>query len=130
MDTDTLMERVPGGPAVIDWFGRVPQFHDAELLKIELSSIRNSTVLIHAWNMTEVVGSDGHYLTDRHAVVTINLAEVSAINLSDFHQTGIIFGLELTDLQSETQISWTSSYGVDGRIVAKEVSFELKPGRP
>lgn len=124
------MKRLPGGAAIIDWFGRFPQFHDAELLQIELSSARNSKMLIHAWNMTDAVTAEGFYVTDRHAVVTINLATVSAVSLSEFHQPGIIANLEILELQSEMQISWTSSYGVHGRIVAGQLSFELEPGKP
>ena len=123
-------EHLSGQQDIIDWFGRFPQFHDAELLRIELSSVRNSTMLIHAWTMTEVVNDEGFCVTDRHALVTINLSEISAIRLGDFHQPGIIANLEISALQSQMQISWTSSYGVHGHIVAGQISFELKPGKP
>ena len=125
-----LMGRLPGGQAIIDWFGRVPEFHDAELLQIELSSGRGSKMLIHAWNMTDAVTAEGFYVTNQHAVVTIHLTAVSAVSLNAFHQKGIIASLEVLELQSEMQISWTSAFGVQGRIVAGQLSFELEPGRP
>lgn len=28
---------IPGGDALVEWFGRVPRFHDAELLEINVS---------------------------------------------------------------------------------------------
>lgn len=130
MLSETSLMRFPGGQTIIDWFGGVPQFHDAELLQIELSSARNSKIVIHAWHMTDVVGGDGCYLTDRHALITIYLESVKLIDLSDFHETAIIFGLKLIERSSEIEISWTSSYGVCGRIVAGTLEFELTPGKP
>ena len=30
----SILHDIPGGKALVDWFGRVPSFHDAELLEI------------------------------------------------------------------------------------------------
>jgi hypothetical protein len=49
----TALGSVPGGQALIDWFGRTPRFHDAELLEINLASKGPSVLRIHAWQITE-----------------------------------------------------------------------------
>ena len=34
MAANSVLQDIPGGKALFDWFGRVPRFHDAELLEI------------------------------------------------------------------------------------------------
>ena len=32
-----LFRSLPGGDAIVDWFGYVPSFHDAELLELKIA---------------------------------------------------------------------------------------------
>lgn len=130
MNTETLLSNLPGGQAIIDWFGKTPEFHDAEILNINLVLGEASSMRIHAWNMTDQVDSEGYFVTDKHAVIVVSFASVQMINLKDFDHEGIIFDLELTGTQSRTEVSWTSSYGAEGQIVGEGVEFALNPGRP
>ena len=34
----TVLATVPGGHALVEWFGRTPNFHDAEMQEIKLAS--------------------------------------------------------------------------------------------
>lgn len=51
-----LFSQLSGGQDVIDWFGRIPRFHDAEILEFELKSGVPSLLRLHAWNMTDRMG--------------------------------------------------------------------------
>lgn len=126
---ETLLA-IPGGEALLNHFGRVPRFHDAELLEIVLRSSGPSTLRIHAFDMTNQVDENGFFVTEKHAVVTLTLESVRRIALSDFELKGIIESLEITKQEDGYTLAWEASYGVDGSLHAKRVRIELVPGRP
>ncbi len=82
---------IPGGQALIDWFGGVPRFHDAKLLDIRLVSKGTSTVHIHAWRTTDQVDDRGYFVLDKHVMVDFDLQEVTFVALTEFNLPGIIF---------------------------------------
>jgi hypothetical protein len=122
---------IPGGDALVEWFGRVPRFHDAELLEINVSGKGAGLLRIQAWNMTDEVDTKGYFVLDKHATVTLALEGVSAINCVDFDMMpAIIFDFEITKVDEKYRIEWSTSYGVAGFINAKHVRISLVPGRP
>ena len=52
-DKENAYLKIQGGPELLTWFGRVPRFHDAEILSLNLDRKGQSTILVHAWNMTD-----------------------------------------------------------------------------
>ncbi len=130
MGETSILDDLPGGRTLFDWFGCTPRFHDAELLEITLSSNGQSTLRIHAWVMTDEVDSQGYFVQDKHVVVTVTLDQVTHVALSDFHLEGIIYDLRITRVDDGYQFSWGGSYGVEGTLRAKQVSFDLCAGKP
>lgn len=125
---NTLLD-VPGARELVEWFGRIPRFHDAKLREITLSSVAPSQLRISAWNMTDKVDDKGFFILEKHAVVTITLHAVKSVNLSDFDLPGIIFDLEISKIGDMFKMVWSGSYGVEGSLTAKELSFTLEPGK-
>lgn len=126
-----MLHDIPGGEALVEWFGRVPCFHDAELLEVTFSSKGAGLLRIHAWNMTDEVDAKGYFVLDKHAMVTLALDGVSAINCADFDMVpGIIFDLEITKVDEQFRIEWSSSYGVAGFVTARHMVINLEPGKP
>lgn len=137
-DKATLAE-ILGGQSLIDWFGYVPNFHDAEVLSIDLRSKGLSILRIHTWRMTEEVDDRGFFVLDRYVVVTVTLNVVRYVALSDFNLPGIIHyleitktevGTEYTGAETGTQLTWTGNYGIEGTLKARQVRFDLQPGKP
>jgi hypothetical protein len=128
--TDTALQNVTGLDSLVRWFGRVPRFHDAKLLNIALHNNEPSTLRIHAFQMTDKVDEQGHFVLEKHAVVTLSLKEVTSISLTDFGLPGIIHDLQITEASDGAQITWNSSYGVEGTLRAKRISISLQPGKP
>ena len=86
---------------------------------------------IHAWNMTDEVDAKGYFVLDKHAIVTLTLEGVSAINCADFDMVpGIIFDLEITKVDEHFRVEWSASYGVTGFVTARHVRINLVPGKP
>ncbi|MGR3512475.1 MAG: hypothetical protein ACU0GG_06890 [Paracoccaceae bacterium] len=129
MTEKSLFSKLPGANAVIEWFGREPKFHDAKISNIRLTQGQTSTITLHAWNMTNDRDAKGHYLTDKHATVGITFESVDIIELSDFDfgHSGIVFSLEISGSLEATEVRWTSSIGVEGRIIGRGVSLTVAP---
>lgn len=121
---------IPGGQALMDWFGRIPSFHDAYLLGITLETRATSIVRVHGWNMTDKLDGDGYFILEKHAVVTFSLEGVTRVHLVDFDLVGIIGCLSLTEMDGGFRLIWDVSYGVVGEIRAKSVGIAFQPGKP
>ncbi len=131
MASTSILHDIPGGKPLLEWFGRVPRFHDANLLEITFSGNGAGLLRIHAWNMTDEVDAKGYFVLDKHAIVTFALEGVSAVNCTDFDVVpGIIFGLEITKVDEHFRIEWDSSYGVAGFVTARRIRIDLVPGKP
>jgi hypothetical protein len=125
------MDDIPGGRLLHEWFGRTPSFHDAELLEINFSGKGAGLLRIHAWNMTDEVDAKGHFVLDKHAIVTFALEDVSAIIFEDFDKVpGVIYDLKITKMGDHFRIEWGASYGVAGSVTAKHIGITLKQGKP
>lgn len=127
----SILHEIPGGRALVEWFGGVPHFHDAELLELTFSKEGSGLIRLHAWNMTDQVDDKGYFINDKHAIVTLLLGGVSSINCIDFDMVpGIIYDLDISAVNEFYRVEWSASYGVEGSITVKGVQINLMPGKP
>jgi hypothetical protein len=49
MTSEAILHELSGGEALFKWFGRVPHFHDANLLQINLSNQEPCFLRVHTW---------------------------------------------------------------------------------
>ena len=136
-----LFAGLPGGQAVIDWFGFVPTFHDAELDRLEITSGAASLAL-RAFRMTDAADENGFFVLDRHALVTLHLSNVTGAHLCG-NATSILAELGIRRVgvapagfstcggptTEDIEVSFDTSYGLEGSIYAREVSFSVEPVR-
>jgi hypothetical protein len=126
-----VLAALPGGAAVIDWFGYPTGFHDAELLSIDLGDRSAARLRLHAWRDTGETGPDGYHVLDRHAVVTVALQNLRVIMLRDLHMMpAIVFRLDFERTETGVAVVWDSSYGANGWAEADEARIEVTPGNP
>jgi hypothetical protein len=140
-----IYDAVPGGAELVRWFGRAPSFHDAEILSLDLRRKGRSTLRLHGWITTGAVGPDGHYVLDRHAIVTFSLDGIMDLQLEGFSGQNVIAGLllrrapdrperrnylSLRPLPEDIEIDLEPCYGIDGLIRARTVSIAFEPGKP
>jgi hypothetical protein len=132
LDQDLLKE-VPGGPDLIQWFaGRVPSFHDAEVIDLALER-RNSLcrIKIHAFEGTRDLDSEGYFVSVKHVVVTFQLDRVCELELSDFNHQNVIDGINLARLPNgHILLELEPCYGLYGKIEAENLQISLEPGIP
>jgi hypothetical protein len=142
---DAIYNAVAGGADLVCWFGQVPTFHDAEILKLLLCRKGQSVLRVHGWINTGIVGHDRHYILDRHAIVTFTLTEVMDVQLVGFSVQNVISGLilrrapdrperrgylALDPLPQDIEIELEPCYGLSGLIRARSVSITFEPGKP
>lgn len=141
----SIYDAVPGGADLVRWFGRVPDFHDAEILSLDLRRKGPSVLRLHGWINTGAVEPNGYYVLDRHAIVTFTLTDVMDLQLDGFSIQNVISELVLRraphrperrgylahdPLPQDIEIELQPCYGLDGRIRARSVSITFKPGKP
>ncbi|MDF2233269.1 hypothetical protein P2H44_11965 [Albimonas sp. CAU 1670] len=127
---ETLLA-IPGGRALLDWFGHAPRFHDAEILSFDLVGGGAATLRLHAWTLLRETDAQGYYLTERHAVVTLTLRGIERLECRDLDAVpAIVFDLAILPDPRGFEVEWTSSVGLQGALLAREIEIGLTPGRP
>lgn len=117
--------------AVIEWFGYKPNFHDAEVMSVELRRAPAcSIVRIHAWRTLGETDEKGYFRQDRHAVVSIVLKDIVRQELSCWNQQNVLSTLSIEDGPEGATLALGAIYGVEGEIVAREICLEVEPLSP
>lgn len=131
--TAELLGGVSGGPELLAWFGgRVPSFHDAEVLTLALDrkGVR-CHLRIHAFQMTNSVDDKGFFVTKDHVVVCFCFEGVLNLELRDFNQQNVIGGLSLSrTADHDLRLEFDPCHGLFGFIEARKLNIELEPGKP
>ncbi len=141
-----IYDQIPGGQALLDWFGYVPSFHDAEIVGLDLRRTGQSLLRIHYFIAPYVTEHEqgGSYVFEKHAVVTFALEDIMDLQLNGFSHQNVIGGLtlrratdrgranyySLNQSPEDIEIELEPCYGLDGFIRAKRVSISLEPGIP
>lgn len=127
---EDLLQSIPGGQQLFDWFGYWPSFHDAEVLGIELNRTGSSKIQVHAFAVTDAVDSNDLYVCEKHCIVTMVLDDVSGVELANFNHQNVISSLKISRENNDFILKLASSYGVCGSISAKSVRIEIAAGIP
>lgn len=144
-EAETLYAGILGGPELLAWFGRVPSFHDAEVVRVVLNRRAPSTLSVHTWRLTNQVDAQSYFILDRHAVVTFELEDVLDVQLEHFSPQNVIFGLQLRRATTrpdrmphyfgdaspdDFEIELDPCYGLSGYVRCRRISISFVPGKP
>lgn len=115
--------RVRNRELLTNVFGYWPSFHDAEVLRIELS--RGGPTLIsdvYVFRMTSAVDANGYYVLDNQVIATLAFSNVVTLSLSAFNHQNVLMELSIVDVRSEQneginyQVQFSSSFGVEAEF--------------
>lgn len=137
-----LFRSLPGGDAIVDWFGYVPSFHDAELLELKIAP-EAVVIRLHVFRMTNETDPDGYFLRDRHASVTLRLEDVTALRLTG-SSASILLELRIRQVegipgasnawrtcygpeQGDYEVELYATYGLEGSVFAKRIEMKFEP---
>lgn len=93
LETIALLESIPGGRAVIDWFSGWPEFGDAEVLELRL--VRRGSSLLR------VSAEVRRRPPVKHAVFDFTLRDMIDVTLDGFSHQNVIGGLTLHRAQDQ-----------------------------
>lgn len=132
MDSE-LLKSLSGGADLLLWFdGRVPSFHDAEVLGVWLD--RDGAigqVKVHAFEITNQVDPDGYLGLTKHVVVLFEFDRVAGLNLVGFNAQNVINGLSITRTgDGNLRMVLDPCWGLAGHIDAHDICITLEPGAP
>src|SRR5262245_27360122 len=119
-----------GGAALCGWFEGIPSFHDATLRELELRQGAPGRLVACTFRMEPEVDAQGYFLLTKHVDVTFTIFELIEVELYEFMEAGIMFGLDIEIDIGATTLSFDSSYGVHGRIKAKRIVVSFEPKKP
>lgn len=131
--TAELLIAVPGGGKLLEWFGgRVPSFHDAEVLELELHREKaRCRIKIHTFRMTPEVDDKGFFILDKHVLVSFRLEGVINLEFNDFNEQNVIYGLALSRTADQGyRLELDPCHGLFGFVEAQSLTIELEPGKP
>jgi hypothetical protein len=144
-ERESVYQAIAGGTDLLKWFGRVPRFHDAEILSLSLNRAGPSLLILHGWTMSDVFGADGYFLLEKRAVVTFILEEITDLQLQGFNHQNVIDDLCLKRVSAYSgrsrhsltaeppeifELLMEDCYGLSGHIRARRVSVSFVPGSP
>jgi hypothetical protein len=124
----TDIEAVPGWADVIEWFGYSPNFHDAEVVSIDLRrDPEPSVVRVHGWRTNSDTTKSGHFRQDRHALVTFTIQGTQTVKLNGWNHQNVLSKISV-DREGDCYIlRLPEIYGVDGEIAGMHVSVAIEP---
>jgi hypothetical protein len=127
------IDRIVGAEQLVAVFGYWPSFHDAEVLWLQLDrrpfgdGQPTMETLIHAFEMTNEVGTDGCYVLRHHVLVQLRFHDVVELRLDGFNHQNAIMGLALEDLRDRQWehihfgVRFDSAFGVDASFQCHSV---------
>lgn len=128
---------IPGATDITSWFGYWPDFHDAEVVSINLDRSKESRVVVHAWETIGETDAKGYYVRRKHATITfvfegfpVDSEGITKTRIDFFNQQNVLSWLAVEKTPQGYRLDLRGIYGIDGSILASQMRAELAPGIP
>jgi hypothetical protein len=128
VNEQSTINQLEGGPALSEWLGITPSFHDATLLALEIRQGGTSLLQARTFIMGPEVDDEGYYILTRRAVVTFSISGLVEAELYEFTDGGVLDGLAVHVAEDGVELCWDAAYGVHGRLKAKAITVTFEPG--
>jgi hypothetical protein len=127
-----LLNRVPGGPELVAWFGYAPRFHDAEILGVTLDrDLASCSLRVHGFEMTNEVDANGFFACTKHVVVTFLFRDLTELRFEGFNHQNAVMGLYIErGLDAQFRMEIEPAFGLGGVIEGRGLEIGLQPGIP
>lgn len=126
---DKWLEQVPGAGALEAWFGYWPDFHDAEVVSLDVDRAGTSVLRIHATEFQDRFDWHGYYPQEKHAIVSFSMRDIVGLQLPEFSEKKVLSDLHIVQSQDGFEIDLEPTAGHAGSITAKQLSIQLEPLR-
>lgn len=130
MEFPAELEVVEGAKDLHNWFGYWPNFHDADLIRLDIDRSGAVMMVLHTWEMTKEVDAKGFFVLVKHVVVEFVLKGIVALSLDGFAHENTLMGLAIERVDRGYLMTLDDCYGITGTIEATSISIRLTPGKP
>jgi len=122
---------ISGADRVVEWFGRWPSLHDAEITAISLNAEGESLISIAACEYLPEVEPNGLFKTTKHCRITLMFSDATEVALESDSgvRQNVILSHDWVRIGDRLQFSWTSAVGLGGSICARHWRLEMGPAR-
>jgi Immunity protein 50 len=127
----SAFNEISGHEHLTGWFGYWPNFHDAQLLGIDVNTDSTSCVRVYTWEATkDDIDAQEYYILHKHLVVSFFLHGLKDVQLDGFDRENILMRLTVERTPEGLELYLDTIYGVGGIITAESIRVEAKPGIP
>lgn len=116
-ETIRVLESIPGGRELLDWFGGYPSFHDAEMLRLDLNR-RGASLSVSLPGRR-----DGSPLPDLVVTFAFKASDIINVSLEGFNHQNVMSGMVLSFAPSSEPHPTLVETGVG----AGDIEFEIEP---
>ena len=102
-------------------YGDWPLFHDSKIISAEMFGDA-CEVVIHAFQMTDMVDDDGFVILSKHHLVKIRMSDVLECSLPSDYEGDTLFSLEIKESNRTNSVEFKSVTGQDWGLVCRNVS--------
>lgn len=120
-----ISKRIVNSNLLIDWFGYWHDFHDFEVMHIDID--RKGPVIImqlYGFKMLSEVNDKGHFKLTKHCVITLKFDKVSDLSLEEFNHQNVLSSLSFKEEGDSIRTELWPCYGCHGFIVSKNVEVQ------
>lgn len=124
-----------GSELVTERFGRWPDFHDAEVKRIALTTpakvgdLASLQMDLHCWELTSEIDETGHCKLKNQSLVTFLFEHLDDISLENFNHQNAINALEIESLGPEVigKVAWRvaldPSFGIELELSCQRIEI-------
>ena len=127
------MEGIDGASSLTAIFGRWPTFHDAAVLRFQLSRGGPDEVGpsieadVHVFEMTPEVAPSGHYVLRHHTLVTLRFGGMESLELAGFNNQNALMRLDIEDIRGQQleglnyRVSFDPAFGLSAGFLCRTI---------
>ncbi|MDR2982303.1 MAG: immunity 50 family protein [Puniceicoccales bacterium] len=123
------MHTILGEEKLISVFGYWPSFHDAEVWELRYERVPSGfslVAVIHVFEMTDEVTTQGYFKLVKHTRVALRFNVCSEVSFSRFNHQNVLYSLDISkedglDAKYPFIVSFDSSYGLEGRLKCQSI---------
>lgn len=114
MDAPSCLENAD---LVTTRFGSWPSFHDAEVLRLELTrpDVARIELDVRTWLIGTATNDRGYFMPERVSIVRFQFDGVEDLEIASFNQQNVVFGILIEEHADGIHVELEPIYGIDAR---------------
>jgi hypothetical protein len=110
--------------SLTQWFGYWPDFHDFEIVRVEMDRSEPSiTIQVYAFQTVKESDEKGYFKRAKECLVTLKFNAISEVALEGFNQQNVLSSLAFEEKDGYLKTKLSTVYGLSGFIISKNLQI-------